>query len=496
MKQKILLIVALAFLSAALLSCKQSGLDNTETGRIDTTTDGAAPEAGTSYNAPYLPDADYGGYEFRVATIRDDRFPMRTEFDVGSEDTAEVFNDAIYRRNRLIEEKYNVVFKEIISPGDVFGASPHFRKIVKAGSDDFDMHMLICREAFSIALEGMIAPVSSLPYVDVAQPWYAQQINRDISIGGKLFFAYSDECINMFEFAFITIFNKNLISDLGMENVYALVDGGKWTIDKFFEMAKAASHDTDGRGYNENGRYGIVGAGDWFYSNFWIGADINTVMKDSDGLPYFDGYNNEKLDTVLNKVYDYVYGGDKIFLDTLAANPFPENSTYISARKIFSDGNALFWAASVGDIQFLRAMDYNFGIAPIPKYDEAQETYRTRTADGWINVVPSNAPDFERTSVIMEAIAVESKNHTLPAYYDIALKSKHLRDEDSERMLDLIYDTRTIDPGDAIWMSLVRDTYLYLYIDGKNSFTSAIEKKLPQIEKAINAAIEAFGKLE
>ena len=479
---------AIVFLIAILSACKKNEPNAGEKNETATKT----PDD-VLYTADYLPEADYGEYEFRIATIRDDRFPMRTEFDVESEDAAEVFNDAIYKRNRLIESRYNVTFKDIAIPGGVGGASQNFRKIAKADSDDFDMHMLICREAFSMALEGLIVPVSLLEYLDTAKPWYAQQINLDISIGGKLFFAYSDECINMFEFAFITLFNKNLISDLGMENVYDLVDSGKWTIDKYFEMAAEATINTDGdKIYDENGRYGIVTAADWFYSNFWIGAGIKTVMKDNEGLPYFDGYNNMKLDTVLNKVYDCVFGGKRILID---AYDIKSIDPYSDSRKIFSDGNALFLSASVGDIQFLREMDYNFGIAPIPKYDETQPKYYTRTADGWINVVPCNAPDLGRTSVIMEALAIESKNFTLPAYYEIALKSKHLRDEDSERMLDLIYDTRTMDPGDAIWMDLVRNTYLAEYTAKRNTFASAVEKKLPSIEKAINKAIESFADL-
>ena len=62
-------------------------------------------------------------------------------------------------------------------------------------------------------------------------------------------------------------------------------------------------------------------------------------------------------------------------------------------------------------------------------------------------------------------------------------------------MLDLIYDTRTMDPGDAVWMELVRDTYFKVYNNKSNNFVSAVEKNLPLIEKAINGAIETFNSI-
>jgi len=179
-------------------------------------------------------------------------------------------------------------------------------------------------------------------------------------------------------------------------------------------------------------------------------------------------------------------------LDTVALMP---SDPIGRARKVFEENGALFWIGGVCDIQTLRAMENNFGIAPLPKFDEAQKEYRTRTIDGWVNVVPSNARNTERTSIVMEALAVESKNYTIPAYYEVALKAKHIRDEDSERMLDLIYETRTMDMGDVVWMDNIRNVYVGEFNSKKNNFTSAVEKQLPTIEKTISKAIEAFANL-
>ena len=40
---------------------------------------------------------------------------------------------------------------------------------------------------------------------------------------------------------YVIFFNKQMVSDFGLDNPYQLVYDGKWTIDAFDKMARAAS---------------------------------------------------------------------------------------------------------------------------------------------------------------------------------------------------------------------------------------------------------------
>jgi len=280
------------------------------------------------------------------------------------------------------------------------------------------------------------------------------------------------------------MFNKKLAAELEIENLYELVRSGKWTIDKYFDIARAATKDLNGDGVMDNqDRYGIISRRTLPYSCFWIGSGIKTVTKDENDLLVFTG-QDEKLFGILEKVYQNLFGGSPISYGF-------DWGDDTNRRNMFANDQGLLHVDTIGDIVALRAMETDFGILPFPKYDEAQERYYARVIDGWINCVPNMSTDVERTSLIMEALAVESKNITMPAYYEINLRTKHSRDDESQDMIELVAESRTIDIGVIYYLDAVTYTYENVFNAGKNNFASAVEKNLSKIEKALDKANNA-----
>jgi len=462
-------------------------------------TDQTADSDEHSNIADDLPAKDYGGYEFRMV-ISDVMYDLTLYANI-EEETGDTVNDAIYKRNRLIEEKYNIRFKQI-GVSDYLSLPGSFNKSVMSNSDDFDLCMQISREAWSIALTGAVMPVSQLPYLDISRPWYSQDVNSEISINGKLYFAYSDECLNMFEQTIGVLFNKKLVENLALENIYELVKTDKWTIDKFFALAKTAVADLDGNGeMTDTDRYGILSQEDMLYPSFWVSSGIKTISKDENDLLVFTG-DTEKLYTVLDKAYQNLFGGEKILFEGWfdKITSFKAQSGQLLARQVsklqFESDLGLFYVTMIAMIPTLRAMETDFGILPFPKYDELQKKYYSRVLDGWIHCVPVTAPDPERTSAIMEALASESKNITVPAYFETALRTKHARDDESQEMLDIIHANRTMDLGDTFYMDAVRNVYSVVLRSKNNNFNSAVEKNIDVINKALADANEAAKSLE
>jgi len=487
-KKLIFLISAVVILSVCINLI--SGCDNKQPGSVNEpniaanrpaseTGETEEPESGPAhYVADYLPDVSYGGYEFRIVSTSSGLFADYPEFWADTtEETGETVNDAIYKRNRLIEERYDIVFKEI-SVNDWPELQPLFKKSVTAGSDDFDLCMLISREAWATALTGAIFPLKDLPYLDMSQPWYAHDVNSQISINGKYYFAYSDECLNMFGQTLCVLFNKKITEELALDNMYNLVKENKWTTDKFYEFAKAAAKDLDGDGkMTKDDRYGIHSRNDMFFPYFWVGSGLKTVGKDENDLLVFIG-DNQRLYDILEKTYQNIWGGETVYLEDATGDLFENNL-------------ALFRVNDICSIARYRGMEMDFGILPFPKNDESQEKYYTRVIDGWINCVPGYAPNTERTSIIMEALAVEAKNYTVPAYYEVALRAKHARDDESLEMLDIIHATRTVDLGDTFYYEPVRSTFSSVIDAKKNTFASSVEKNTARIQKALDKANEA-----
>ena len=85
-------------------------------------------------------------------------------------------------------------------------------------------------------------------------------------------------------------------------------------------------------------------------------------------------------------------------------------------------------------------------------------------------------------------------NNLIPAYYEIALKRKTSRDEESSAMLDLIFSTRSYDLGDTWWCNELRDgIFKPMFRDNDRDLTSAMQKKKKLVEKAIEKAIAGLA---
>ena len=82
-------------------------------------------------------------------------------------------------------------------------------------------------------------------------------------------------------------------------------------------------------------------------------------------------------------------------------------------------------------------MEADFGIIPYPKLDEAQKQYVSRVEYYFPTIVPINSDSLGITGVMLEALQSESAKTVRPAYYDIALKTKYTRDDESAQISTL-----------------------------------------------------------
>jgi hypothetical protein len=84
-----------------------------------------------------LPEVNMDGFVFSVYNNSQEKMTWtNTTLDVESQ-TGEVLNDAIYKRNRNVEERFNCVI-DVLSEGDQISAS-QIEKEVMAGDSNFDL---------------------------------------------------------------------------------------------------------------------------------------------------------------------------------------------------------------------------------------------------------------------------------------------------------------------------------------------------------------------
>ena len=121
----------------------------------------------------------------------------------------------------------------------------------------------------------------------------------------------------------------------------------------------------------------------------------------------------------------------------------------IKGLTAFKENRGLFY----GEVaQYLRAlnaeMDTDFGVLPVPKYDHAQEFYRTWTHGiGSTISVPSSISKPDVMAGIIETFCILSHQKLTPAYHDNMLTKRNVRDAESSEMLDIIFSNIIYDYG-------------------------------------------------
>jgi hypothetical protein len=497
MKKIICAMLLLSVLCSFFLGCNSDSAkpDDAE-GKQAESENGDTGDEGPVVYTPDLPEKDYGGYEFKVyqrgpnVNASDRDWIERCIY--AEAENGDRINDAVYRRNMVIEARYNIKIVPIDGSGGIYNdqIKKDFEKSVLAGDQLFDMAMSGVYDSSLLATQGYLINLYEMPYIDLEKPWWDVPVNETLKIQNKLYFGMSCMGISDKDDSFCILFNKEVARDTGIENPYQLVRDNKWTFDTFMAIARTAAADLNGDGVmGPEDRYGYSGfdAEAW---NLFIASGERIARIDNAGVPYFTMINERSV-----QVYDAIYTiftEENFMLKTSGILDLHEE-TY----RLLVQNQVLFAGSAMTVVQKARAMEQDFGMLPYPKFDAAQDKHYT-ICGLWgptAVTVPVTNQELERTGIIIEAMVAEGMNTIFPAYYDINLVTKGLRDEDSKEMLDIIMAGRSYDIGMLYDWGGIRGVILES-IQGKNaSFMSVYEKREGAALKAMQKTIDEFTKI-
>ncbi len=440
-------------------------------------------------------DANYADHTFTFyisGNIENDR----EKNDFGAENiTGEALNDAIYTRNMAIEDKLGI---KIATVEDYDKASEGKGKAYKrlttaytAGDTDLDAAMICGYDCSTLAYTGYLYDLNKLPYVDVAQPWWDQKVNTDLTINGKLFYSTGDISTADNDATCAILFNKDLAAENNLEDHYKLVEDGKWTIDKMAELAKTVVADLNGDGaYDANDRVGAIIWDDTMMA-LVNGAGVRCCTLDDKGELVLT-LNDERTLSVIDKVSTYFYADEMGY----AYQRISYDIT--TPLSMFSNKQALYYTQLLDLVSYLRDSETDFGILPHPKLTEEQKEYYN-TIGSYHSVflcVPGVQEDAERTGVILESLAAESQNIVTPAYYEQTLVGKYVRDEESVATLDIILATRVYDLGWFYQIGNYPGVIMNLWRNHKSDFNSVYKPTERIALKTLQTINDAFAKLD
>ena len=282
--------------------------------------------------------------------------------------------------------------------------------------------------------------MSELLNVDFSKPWWNQSMTNSLGIGNRLYYA-SGDIVMAWQGMNTILFNKDYLEQVNLEkDLYDTCFDGEWTIDYMTKIIKGIVSDVDGDGeMTKADKYGLLTDECGF--SYVYASDIRITTPDENGWPQLSMYN-EKMLGLVQKYYDLIWSGD-VILDVYSSVSYA-TSTY---RDMILEGRCFLASLDIGSLcPYLREIEHEFGILPIPKYDEAQEKYRVFCGAGLIGI-PVNAPDTSRTGAIAEAMAYYSYQYIRPAFFDIVLENKAVRDENSYKVIQFMHENKVFDFG-------------------------------------------------
>ena len=462
------------------------GTTVTETSADTAAADTAAVTEAVTDDRPALdlPEADFGGdalrilgYELGVDCIH------QYDFYYDESMAGELINDAIRTRNLMIEDRYNCVIEVTNDKNPVSTA----RKIISAGSDDYEVMEIYINNAMSMAMEGMFLNWYDLPSINMEAEWWDQAIQRDLAMFDKIYVMTGDISVYDEELNYCVYFNKKVAQDFDIPDVYQMARDKTWTMAQMQQLGKQVARDLNGDGVrDENDQFGILSdSGMTFLFYFTCGNTLVTL--DDDGNPYFSVESQRTFD-VCEYLKEYFNDTENMLWAAKCSN------TWTTLDNVFMENRNLFRPGSIYDIIYYRNMEHDFGILPYPLYDESQEDYyhliATHVAPG-ICVPATNTEKLDMTCYLLEALAYESRDTVTEAYYDLNLYTKMARDDESGDMLDIIFSTKRYDLGFVFNWGSIRGQLEAIATDSK-SFSTVWESKKSACEKAMQETLDFY----
>ena len=441
-----------------------------------------------------FPGQNYSGYKMRVIVPDHNDWAMSTikavVGDTGlEEENGDPLNDAIYKRNRIVEDGLGVEIVEILTSGPEAKA----KKAIQANTDDYDVVFTDSAQAGIIASQGMYLNLYDLPGLNLDKPYWNQNANKSVELLGKLYFTTSDANIITNDAIWLLYFNKKIQQDLGLGNPYTLVREGKWTVDAFYNMARESARDLDGDGkWTVTDQWGIS-THDLGFLAFFECQDQKLVKLNDDGEPYLINPDDKFVNAFI-KAHQLMDNQAGVYLHAQGSYP-GKNSDLDHAKKTFMADMSLFCAEVLAHARVFREMTADFGLLPHPKYDENQQNYYTFMIDTVPAFgIPITVESAERSGVFMDAFTAVSNEVLMPAYYKISLEGKFTRDEDSIEMLDIIRDGCVFDLAVLYnWGGFYSSIISYgVGKEGNNPMT-VFEKNRGKVETAIQKTLDAYN---
>lgn len=448
------------------------------------------------------PTLNFGGKDLNILARLDTTGKNRWRVDFYAPDlNGEVLNDAVYNRNALVAERLNIKINVTEENGnyDNFTAySNIIQNAFQSGTHEFDVVGTYSLYGAQFATKGYFYNVLDLEsqHLDLDQIWWNQSLREDLTISDRLYMLVGDMNTTTLTRMLAVFFNQKTIAENFKDlDLYAVVNEGKWTMDYLAELISASWSDLNGDGAADDGDfYGLVTiAPSEAYDSVCAGMEIEMMERDANGNWTFTT-NTELLVDKVQKAVNLYHAGNN------ATRFYSMDPT---VRKFAEDGAhfAIFTLDKAMET-ILGEMKADYGVLPMPKYNEEQELYHTIPQDAFNMIsVMGDVQDPAMVSAALELMCAESYKTVTPELFNEVLKYRYMRDDASGQMLDHLRAGLRMDFATINTLSLnsaghwFRNTLHSNKNSAANAAASSLKAQTRVWEKALDKFVAAYDAL-
>lgn len=373
---------------------------------------------------------------------------------------------------RRVEKKYNCKVK-FVNLGWT-GVINSINTSIAAGTPECDVYLTSTSFGIPAALNGLCQNLEDIA-LKGNDIFGKQSILKPLKLLGKTYF-FSEACLPV-SGVFLG-YNRTMIQDLGLEDPQKLFKEGKWTWDKFEELAKAATKDTNGD--SKPDVYGYGGA--------WNALIDGLTMNNGASIA---GGKKEGLDSKpVVEVLEFIR---KLYNEDKSARPWNQKS-WDDNVDAFSTGKVLFWTAqswllkqqSDAAAKDGGELPFDYGVVPYP-VGPSGDGKLWSPPSGNQYIIPVGIKDSGKVLQVMEEFLnwydgdIEYRDD--PTWFESCFQTE----EDVQVAYDTFANVR-LDPWGSLapYFDMGQTVFFPTCVDKDKTVAQAVEAAKPTLQNAMD----------
>lgn len=366
------------------------------------------PEAADP-NDPYTPekqlallaDRDFGGAYFLVVQekgLENAIFPT-------SDELVSVYAD---RRNRLVQEKYNVQ----LASNSMTAEEIITELTEKVKNNVYFCDLLVVSPTLLQQLQekDLLVTLDSLPFFETDSVCISADATAELNADFDGIYGIWGDVLRQPTRQLCIYFNETMAESLSAPNFYAVAQDGNWDFNTLLTYAeRAAALDSVGGVLYDGSAADLLLAATGISS---ASEEGEALLADPAYLAMIDRLNSLILPPVEESVEPAEEGENSEDGEEALPEEGDEETPVppTDALGRFLAGQSLFYIGTLGEISSFAQTDDCFGVLPIPKFNSSDSAYPTLTDQSNLPVLacPMNVASAEGTGIMLSALNAAS----------------------------------------------------------------------------------------